>query len=534
MDLRVAIPEEDVTPPVMEAGLEATTRLDEQQIRRGDVPLFDDADPGGSVVWQPEPPGAERFDHARRVLARGWGDCDDLAPWQAASYRVTGVDKKAKAIVVKSGPNRWHAVVRLSDGSIVDPSVTAGMPYSVVGGDGVPPDDLCACPAVVPRIHKPGYCALSLQQNPVNGGWLARADVPIGTSRYALSSLRGSNVPSQAIVGAINSVVGWSDAAGVLKRSQLGKLLAVAGLCSGHSEADISQLCGKEATRIAWGMAKQVEGLNILGGYDDDDGDDDDYDDDDNDDDFGDGTYDDGAPLQRILPPATVDEPIVPPEQAPHPPIPRGPVSAPLATVARNVVNHPQATHDEQQLASLVHDQALGIRPPQGSLKSAVYHYFGSVHGPVTPGSADDHARLLLADQVAKRIARRIESPLMPPEQALVGFDFGQMLSDIGNGIGQAGKAVANVVKQVGPTVASVAAVLPPPYGPAISGAVTGAVALANAVSPSSSSAPSSSAATRSSSPPVPGGAAVNPFGSRMPRQLIITPGQGANISVVF
>src|SRR5262245_53396081 len=120
MRVNVAIPEAHVTQPVLDAALEAVTRLNEQLIQSGH-PTFKQALPTG-IKWKPEPPGSEHFDHAGIVAHRGWGDCDDLAPWHAASLRVTGEDKGANAIVVPSGPNRWHAVVRRSNGAIDDPS----------------------------------------------------------------------------------------------------------------------------------------------------------------------------------------------------------------------------------------------------------------------------------------------------------------------------------------------------------------------------------------------------------------------------
>ena len=118
MDLSVAVPEAKVSKEVLEPALESVTRLNERMIEKGEVPTAEDAIDHDGVRWKPEPPGAERFDHAGLVMRRKWGDCDDLAPWHAASLRVTGEDHGAQAIVYPSGPGRWHAVVRRSDGSI--------------------------------------------------------------------------------------------------------------------------------------------------------------------------------------------------------------------------------------------------------------------------------------------------------------------------------------------------------------------------------------------------------------------------------
>lgn len=174
MDLRVGIPERAVKHEVLDAALEVPTRLNEVLIRNGDVPPWPEALARG-VRWRPEPPGAERFDHAGTVLSRGWGDCDDLAPYAVASLRASGEDPTAQSVVMRTGPHRWHAVVLRSDGSIEDPSVDAGMlqrrgaqaaamptmqESSVVGGYAI----------ARPRI--------ALAGDP-NGGFRARAEIPL-------------------------------------------------------------------------------------------------------------------------------------------------------------------------------------------------------------------------------------------------------------------------------------------------------------------------------------------------------------------
>src|SRR5437899_3720477 len=110
MRLRIAVPEQHVEPNVIDAALEAVTRLDEHMIRSGSVPTFDAAHT--QVKWRPENMGDEHFDHAETVLKRGWGDCDDLAPWKAATLRATGEDPGAVARVVPTGPNTFHALVQ--------------------------------------------------------------------------------------------------------------------------------------------------------------------------------------------------------------------------------------------------------------------------------------------------------------------------------------------------------------------------------------------------------------------------------------
>lgn len=97
------------------------------------------------IVYRRDPPGLELFRSAARVhqltpswclrpscarcragnlcgpLLR-WGDCDDLAGLDAAERRVyDGVDAQF-AVAETDNVNTLHAVVRLPDGRIVDPT----------------------------------------------------------------------------------------------------------------------------------------------------------------------------------------------------------------------------------------------------------------------------------------------------------------------------------------------------------------------------------------------------------------------------
>ena len=62
------------------------------------------------------------------ILARGWGDCDDLAPWRVAELRRQGEKAKIRVQWKKdSNVKLFHIVVRREDGSIEDPSKVLGM-----------------------------------------------------------------------------------------------------------------------------------------------------------------------------------------------------------------------------------------------------------------------------------------------------------------------------------------------------------------------------------------------------------------------
>lgn len=77
------------------------------------------------VRYQREQGGKEVWLTIPQVLRAGFGDCEDLAAWRTAELIVGGVP--AKAEVIRTGPRVFHAVVRLPDGQILDPSIKLGM-----------------------------------------------------------------------------------------------------------------------------------------------------------------------------------------------------------------------------------------------------------------------------------------------------------------------------------------------------------------------------------------------------------------------
>jgi hypothetical protein len=113
-------------PAAFEAALEGLTRVNER--------LLTDPGLGGpalpklyesGVVYKNEPRDVWR--HAEDVNREGWGDCEDLSAWRAAELRVSGEDPDASVGVYKSGPSRYHAVVKRGDGTVEDPSRALGM-----------------------------------------------------------------------------------------------------------------------------------------------------------------------------------------------------------------------------------------------------------------------------------------------------------------------------------------------------------------------------------------------------------------------
>jgi hypothetical protein len=235
--LRIAVPEEHVSPAVIDAALEAVTRLDESLLAAGRVLPFRDQQASRPVRWAPEPIGDEHFDHASTVIARGWGDCDDLAPWHTASLRASGEDPFARAIVVPTGDGNYHAIVRRSDGSIDDPSREAGMGSGRVSGH---EQSLLAC---CPPLTTTGGPAFSVRPLRMHGagtiGYIARCDLPWQSEPYALSSSAAAASPVAALVSAIAGAVDTADASGIAADVDRTKLAALSWLLRGMDPRDV-------------------------------------------------------------------------------------------------------------------------------------------------------------------------------------------------------------------------------------------------------------------------------------------------------
>lgn len=199
MRIRISVPEEHVSPHVVNAALEAVTRVNESMLASGQAPTSRDLVRSGAI-WRPEPPGDEHFDNAATIAQRGWGDCDDWAPAHAATLRASGEDPGARAVVVPSGPNMYHAIVQRSDGSIDDPSIAAGMKPvrkgKVGGPDGESIEILACDPHDPSRVYEgsllPTTSPMSLHCGPTfavraagPGIYEARCDVPVAGCQLA-------------------------------------------------------------------------------------------------------------------------------------------------------------------------------------------------------------------------------------------------------------------------------------------------------------------------------------------------------------
>jgi hypothetical protein len=303
MRIRIAVPDEHADPAVIDAALEAVTRLDESMIRSGQSPTSHQLVAAGAK-WRPENMGDEHFDHGGTIAQRGWGDCDDWAPLHAATLRASGEDPRALARVIPSGPSTYHAVVQRGTGHVElgpeDISARAGMrPISaprVVGSPSNP--DAIECCALDPhdgRVYHgqllPTVGPLSLHAGPqmsVRGAMLpggrhmvyeGRCDLPmngsplLGARRkvvgrgmrsrgtvipYALSSTACAPTPHAALANAIAGAVLCGDAAELAMALDRYKLVALQSKLAGMPAQQIAQsLAGHIALDVTHEAAAQ-------------------------------------------------------------------------------------------------------------------------------------------------------------------------------------------------------------------------------------------------------------------------------------
>lgn len=203
MRVRVAIPDRTLDQPTLDALLEATTRAGERQLARGDAPDFRDSLESGAIRWHPERfVDGEHFDLPAVAARRRWGDCDDLGPWYAASLRTSGDDPGARAVARRSGAQRWHVVVRRSDGRIEDPSRMAGMAVSGVGAS------VRALAARPMSYRGDGAVAITRGRDGLVPWW-ARVDLP--WHRGHVATVAPGRSPQAALTRAVMGALDTSD-----------------------------------------------------------------------------------------------------------------------------------------------------------------------------------------------------------------------------------------------------------------------------------------------------------------------------------
>ena len=108
----------------LEHALEGLVALNTYLIGTYKLPhLMEAADEGRGIEYRREK--TEQWRNALEVLESGWGDCEDLAAYLAAQYRLEG--EFARVVLKQTGPNTLHAQVLRENGEIEDPSVWLGM-----------------------------------------------------------------------------------------------------------------------------------------------------------------------------------------------------------------------------------------------------------------------------------------------------------------------------------------------------------------------------------------------------------------------
>lgn len=265
MRIRLSIPDElddQERREALNSALESVTVANTGLIRRGLVPTAVSAIRKHGVRWKPEPPGDEHFDLATTVIGRGWGDCDDLAPYYAGSLRASGTDPGAMAFVKRSGPNRWHALVKRSDGSIEDPSRAAGMGHNVSGPGG----------SIGPAIQRPmtdeprlclAICPSRDRRSP--HVFFVRCDAPDRAEPWAWSSLAADPHPVKAVV---KSLRGLRDVAGdELDEDDERRLGVLYDLISGADPREIAEVLGDEldSDEVAGVLLDGIHTVGFLG-----------------------------------------------------------------------------------------------------------------------------------------------------------------------------------------------------------------------------------------------------------------------------
>jgi len=119
MKVSLNVPANKATLTAALSGLVAANRVLLRRNRRA---------PGlyaSGVRYKAEPKGKEKWQTIPQVIAAGCGDCEDLASWRAAELQEMGIG--ARAEVIRTGPKMYHAIVRLPNGRIEDPSLKLGM-----------------------------------------------------------------------------------------------------------------------------------------------------------------------------------------------------------------------------------------------------------------------------------------------------------------------------------------------------------------------------------------------------------------------
>ena len=216
-----------LTRAAMNHALEALVRINQDWLRDNPSapPLY-----ASGVRYAVEPVGFELWDPYALLLARGAGDCDDLAAARCAELREREGELGARADCypssIRNGRRTWHAIVVRANGTVEDPSARLGMPtHAGHMADGTP-----FARVVAEHEHLEGDSAedgqrqernstmeIRWQVRPITGGgWEGTVWIPAGGSGALAISQRGRS-PGDAIeraMTAADNTVGAMESAG--------------------------------------------------------------------------------------------------------------------------------------------------------------------------------------------------------------------------------------------------------------------------------------------------------------------------------
>lgn len=113
---------------VIREAIEAVVLANQLYLRLHQVPSIYES----GIRYEEEPAGQpyEDFAAVPVILARGWGDCDDLVSWRIAELRNSGENAKVRlkwAYDPIRGARMYHVLVRRANGQVEDPSKRLGM-----------------------------------------------------------------------------------------------------------------------------------------------------------------------------------------------------------------------------------------------------------------------------------------------------------------------------------------------------------------------------------------------------------------------
>jgi hypothetical protein len=172
----------------------------------------------------------------------------------AASHRVKGTDPGARAIVVRSGPSMWHAVVQRSDGRIEDPSEAAGMRSShAITGAALP-----FMSAPTQGVSGAYILRPQLALRPTASGWQARTDLPWNwqggaptPTDFAMAALHQAPIAATALNGALDGAIELGEVCGAADPEHLERLRCMSDFVAGMPLHELAEEYGHEHARAA-------------------------------------------------------------------------------------------------------------------------------------------------------------------------------------------------------------------------------------------------------------------------------------------